>query len=160
VLVYVAPADERRGPRLSKILAILEAHTGPEFDVAFRMLTRTSETSDVAPDVSVFPFARDPATGGRQLEHLAFDVVNTELLSHAARKAVKLVARGVRRVFAIDVETDRALEWSRALGTWSVLDTSAHIEDPALAAPLLIEALVVPARAHNAMARAFVVKRS
>jgi len=88
------------------------------------MLTRTSETTDLAPDVSVFPRARDPVTGGRQIEQLAFEVVSTESLGHAGRKAAKLLARGVRRVFAIDVERTRALEWSASLGTWSMLDPS------------------------------------
>jgi len=159
VLVRVAPADELGGTRRSKILALVEAHAGPAFDVAYRMLTRTSETSDVAPDVSVFPYARDPATGGRQLERLAFEIVHTESLSHAARKAVKLVARGVHRVFAIDVERACALEWSASLGSWRMLDTSAQIEDPALAAPLPIEALLLATSADEAIAQALVIKR-
>jgi len=159
-LVHVPPADGPHGTRHSKISALVEAHAAADFDVASDMLTRTSRTSDVAPDVSVFPCARNPATGGRQLEQLAFEVVSTESLGHAGRKAAKLAARGFRRVFAIDVERARALEWSHALGTWSVLETTAHIEDPALAAPLPIEALVVAAKADDAMVRAFVVKRN
>ena len=159
-LVHVPPADELHGTRHSKISALVEAHAASDFDVASDMLTRTSATNDVAPDVSVFPYARDPKTGGRQLEQLAFEVVSTESLSHAGHKAAKLVARGVRRVFAIDVERARALEWSSTLGTWSVLDTSAHIEDPTLAAPLPIEALVRAAKADDAMARALVAKRN
>jgi len=122
------------------------------------MLTRVSRTSDVAPDVSVFPLARDPRTGGRQLEHLAFEVVSTESLGHAGRKAAKLVARGVRRVFAIDIERGRVLEWSGVLETWSPLERSATIEDPVLAAPLPIEPLVVAAKADDAMARALLIK--
>ena len=138
----------------------MEAHVAPEFDVASDMLTRTSETDDVAPDVSVFPYARDPATGGRQLEHPAFEIVSTETLGHAGQKAAKLVARGVRRVFAIDVGRARALEWSRSRGTWSLLDPSGHIEDLALAVPLPIEALVHAAKADDAMARALLAKRN
>ena len=159
-LVHVPPANEPHGTRHSKISALVEAHVASEFDVASDMLTRTSRTNDFAPDVSVFPRARDPRTGGRQLEQLAFEVVSTESLGHAGGKAAKLVARGVRRVFAIDVERARALEWSRVLATWSVLDTSAHLEDPALAAPLPIEALVVAAKADDAVVRAFVIKRN
>jgi Uma2 family endonuclease len=159
-LVDVAPADEPHGTRHSKISALVEAHAAAEFDVASDMLTRTSKTSDVAPDVSVFPRARHPETGGRQLEQLAFEVVSTESLGHAARKAARLAARGVRRVFAIDVERARALEWSHPLGTWGVLETTAHIVDPALAAPLPIAALVGAARADDAMARALVIKRN
>ena len=159
-LVHVPPADEPHGTRHSKVVTLVEIHTGPAFDVACDMLTRTSETSDVAPDVSVFPRARDPRTGGRQLEQLAFEVVSTETLGHAGRKAAKLVARGVRRVFAIDVERARALEWSASLGTWSMLDPNAFIEDPVFAAPLPIDALVRAAETDDAVARALLIKRN
>jgi hypothetical protein len=160
VLVHVSPAHEPHGSRHSKISALLEAHVDLEFDVATDMLTRTSETTDVAPDVSVFPVERDPETGGRQLEHLAFEVVSTESLGHAADKAASLVARGVRRVFAIDIERRRALEWSRPLGTWIVLDASADIEDPALAVPLPVAALIPAAKADDAVARALLLKQN
>jgi Uma2 family endonuclease len=159
-LVYVSPADPPHGKRHSKVSALVEAHAGPEFDVASDMLTRTSEVDDVAPDVSVFPDGPDPVMGGRQIEQLAFEVVSTESLSHAGSKAAKLVARGVRRVFAIDVERSRALEWSTALGTWSVLDAGAYIEDPALAAPLPVDALVHDAKVDDAVARALLVKHN
>src|SRR5690606_14909077 len=97
-LEYVPPASEPRGTRHSKLAALLEAHAAAAYDVACEMLTRTSETSDIAPNVSVFPSARDPATGGRQLEELAFQVVGTQSLGKAGLKAEKLVNRGVRRV--------------------------------------------------------------
>jgi Uma2 family endonuclease len=160
VLVHVPPADEPHGTLHSKVSALVEAHAAAEFDVASDMLTRTSKTNDVAPDVSVFPRARDPRTGGRQLEQLAFEIVSTQSLSGAAGKAAKLASRGVRRVFALDVERARALEWSSALGTWALLDGSAHIEDPALAAPLPIRTLVRAAKADDAIAHALIVKRN
>ncbi len=159
-LVYVSPADGPHGTRHSKISALVEAHAGAAFEVASDMLTRTSKTSDVAPDVSVFPDAPDPRTGGRQLEQLAFEVVSTQSIAHAGRKAAKLAARGVRRVFAIDIERARALEWSAALGTWEVLDPHAAIADPALAAPLPIAALLSEAKADDAIARALITKRN
>src|SRR4051812_30641197 len=99
-LVYVPPADPPHGIRHSKISALVEAHAAADFEVASDMLTRTSKTSDVAPDVSVFPSARDPVTGGRQLEQLAFEVVSTQSIKRAGQKAAKLTERGVRRVFA------------------------------------------------------------
>lgn len=158
-VVYVPPSHEPHGRRQSKISALLEAHVARDFTVASEMLTRTSRTSDFAPDVSVYPRARDPSTGGRQLEHLAFEVVSTESLSHSGKKASKLVARGVRRVFAIDIERSRALEWSASLGTWSVLDQRACIEDPTLAVPLPIAELLTAADADGPMARALIAKK-
>lgn len=159
-LVCVPPADPPHATRHSKISALVEAHAGLEFEVASDMLTRLTDVDDKAPDVSVFPLAPDPQTGRRQIEQLAFEVVSTESIGRAGIKAGQLVARGVRRVFAVDVERSRALEWSAALGTWSVLDPDGHIEDPALGAPLPIGDLVHAAKADDSMARALIAKRN
>jgi Uma2 family endonuclease len=159
-LVHVPPADPPHGTRHLQLAALIEAHTGPEFESAAELLTRTSRTDDIAPDVSVYPDGPDPRTGGRQLEQLAFEIASTQSLGNAGRKAAKLVGRGVRRVFAIDVERSRALEWSAALGTWKVLDSSGHIEDPALAVPLPIETLIRNAKADDPVARALLAKRN
>ena len=107
-LVAVPPAHEPHGERHSKLNALLEAFVGDAHNVACDMLTRVSEASDIAPDASVYPIARDPETGRRQLEVLAFQVVATETLARAAEKAALLAGRGVRRVFAVDVERPRA----------------------------------------------------
>jgi hypothetical protein len=159
-LAYVSPADPPHGTRHAKLSALVEAHAAADFEVGCDLLTRTSETSDVAPDVSIYPDADDPVTGGRQLEHLAFEVVSKQRLSRASRKAAKLVERGVRRVFAIDVEHERALEWSASRQDWIELDPGGEIVDPALAAPLPIAAMLSSATADDAMARALIVKRN
>jgi Uma2 family endonuclease len=159
-LVYVSPADPPHGTRQLQLSALIEAHTGPEFEGAAELLTRTSKIDDIAPDVSVYPDGPDPRTGGRQLEHLAFEIVSTQSLDQAGRKAAKLIGRGVRRVFAIDVKRSRALEWSAALGTWHVLDSDGRIDDPALAVPLPIEALIRNAKADDAVARALVARNN
>lgn len=158
-LVFVAPSDPPHATRHSKVAALLEAHVHADFDVAVDMLTRTSETSDLAPDVSVFPRAPDPETGGRRIEELVFEVLSSESLNHAAGRALTLVARGVRRVFAIDVALERAFEWSRELATWRSLDPSTSIEDPTLAVPLPIEPLVRAISADDAVAKALRAKR-
>jgi Uma2 family endonuclease len=157
---YVAPADEPHATRHSKISALLEAHAGEGYEVASDMLTRTSEFDDVAPDASVFPSERDTKTGQRQLEELAFEVASTEALSHAGRKAQKLAKRGVRRIFAVDVTRQRAVEWSEATASWRILDQDSVIEDRAFAAPLPVRALVSAAKADDAMAGALLAKRN
>ncbi|HET7500751.1 MAG TPA: Uma2 family endonuclease [Kofleriaceae bacterium] len=159
-LVHVSPADPLHAERHLQLCALIEAHTGAAFEAACDLLTRTSQIDDVAPDVSVYPDALDPATGGRQIEQLAFEVVSTQSLADAGRKAAKLVGRGVRRVFAIDVVRSLAMEWSPALGTWSVLETGGVIADPALEVPLPIEALVHRAKADDALARALLAKHN
>jgi hypothetical protein len=157
-LVYVPPCDEPHGERHSQLCALLGAHAGAEFKVAADMLTRTSKIDDIAPDASIYPAARHPKTGRRQLDHLSFELVSTETLGYSARKAAKLAGRGVRRVFAIDIERSRALEWSVALGAWSVLDAAGHIVDPALAVPLPIKALIHSMKADDTIARALIAK--
>lgn len=147
-LVYVSPADESHATSHSKINALLVAYAATEYSVAIDMLTRTSKTNDIAPDVSIFRRARDARTGGRQLEELALEVVSTQSLGDAGRKAAKLAGRGVRRCFAVDVERMRAFEWSPELGTWRILDASATIDDPVFVIPLPVAALVQAARAE------------
>jgi Uma2 family endonuclease len=159
-IVAVPPADEPHGERHSKVNALLEAFVTEEYNVACDMLTRTSQTSDIAPGASVYPAARDPNTGGRQLEVLAFEIVSTQQLSDAADKARRLHERGVRRVFAVHVSHQRVFEWSRDADTWQVLPDAGAIEDPSLVAPLSVEALVKSAKADDAVARALLIKRN
>jgi hypothetical protein len=157
--VYVAPADGPHGEGHATVGALVKSHRAEGYSVAIDMLTRTSRTDDIAPDVSVYPSARNPRSGGRQLEELAFEVVSAQSLAHVGKRAAKLVARGVRRVFALDVKRMRALEWSNDTGEWRFLERSGRIEDPALAVPIPIDALLDAARADDAIARALRVKR-
>jgi Uma2 family endonuclease len=157
---FVAPSDEPHGSRHSKISALLEAYAASGYDVASDMLTRTSAKNDLAPDASVFPSARDPGTGGRQLEELAFEVLSTERVGHAAKKARALTERGVRRVFAIDVERKRALVWSATTNTWQMLPLDSAIDDQALALPLPLRALVEAISCDDAVAQALLAKKN
>jgi Uma2 family endonuclease len=159
-LVYVPPADAPHGERQVQLSALIAAHTGPEFKVAADLLTRTSKRDDFAPDVSVYLAAPDPVTGRRQLAQLAFEILATQTVSHAATKAAKLAARGVRRVFAIDIERSRLLEWSVVLGGWSLLYSSGELADPALRVPLPIELLIHSASIDDAVARALIAKNN
>jgi Uma2 family endonuclease len=157
---YVCPSDEPHGTYHSMIAALLEAHVVASHRVAVDMLTRTSEKNDLAPDASVFPRERDPRTGGRQIEELAFEVVSTETLAHAGRKAQKLLGRGVRRVFAVDVERRRALEWSRSTDAWEILAPDGEIVDPTLVIPLPLLPLAEAMRADDAVAHALLAKKN
>lgn len=159
-VVYMSPADPPHASRHSKLSALLEAYVGPGFEAASDMLTRTSDKGDMAPDASVYPSAPDPGTGGRQIEHLAFEVVSTESLAAAAKKADALATRGVRRVFAIDVERRRGLEWSRKTATWEILPADGTIDDRSLVLPLQVHDLVAAAKADDAVARALLVKKN
>lgn len=157
-LVYVPPADPPHAERHVQLAALIAAHTGPGFKVAADLLTRTSKVDDVAPDISVYPASPDPSTGRRQLEQLAFEIVSQQSLGYTSRKAAKMAGRGVRRVFAIDVERSRAMEWSATLGAWRELGAAGHITDPALRVPLPIETITHTARTDDAVQRALIAK--
>ncbi len=154
-LVYVAPADEPHGEAHGALAALLRAHCASEYKVAIDMLTRTSKVSDIAPDASVYPAARDARTGGRQLEEVAFELLATTRLSTAASKAEQLTKRGVRRVFGIDLVKRRVVEWSRELSSWSILPIAGRIEDRVFAAPVLIEGLLDIAMNDDLVVRAW-----
>lgn len=156
----LARSDERFGSRRSKLAALLEAHAGAAYDVATRLLTRTSELNDFATDACVVPIARDMRTRGRQLEELAFLLVRDDSSGRARTKARHLVRPGVRRVFAIDVERRRCLEWSAARNDWSPLPANAVVEDPALEAPLAIRDLLAEGDVDDAIARALLHKKN
>jgi hypothetical protein len=157
-VVRVSPADPPHAERHLRLCALIEAHIGEGFVAGCDLLTRTSWIDDLAPDVSVYPEAPDPETGGRQIEQLAFEVASMQALKQAGRKAAKLTRRGVRRVFAIDVKGARALEWSR--GRWRALDPAGQISDAALAVALPVAALIHSAKPDDAVARALVAKRN
>lgn len=95
------------------------------------MMLACADHNDFAPDVSVFPRGRDPETGGRHLEHMAFEVVSSQTMTFVGRRAAKLARRGVRRVFAIQTKRDRALEWSRKRRRWEPLDPTRTSRIPA-----------------------------
>jgi Uma2 family endonuclease len=157
-LVYVSPADPPHGERHLQLAALLAAHVHRDFKAAVDMLTRTSKTDDIAPDVSVFPRAPDPVTGGRQLEHLVFEIVTTTRLSRVSRKSRKLIERGVRRVFMVDVFGQRVLEWTGGRKRWSALPPSSEIVDRSLAVPLSVAALAHTIDTDDDVARALRAK--
>jgi hypothetical protein len=121
---------------------LLEAHAVPELQVGIRLLTRASRVDDLAPTAILYPRAADPYSGGRQLEHLAFEVVSPDSPSYAGHKAAKLLACGVRRIFTIDAERGQVIQWTRALGTGVPFLVGSSIEDPSFSAPLACDLLV------------------
>lgn len=159
VVRFVPPALEPHAELHLSISVLIGTHVHRDFKVAVDMLTRTSKIDDIAPDVSVYPRARNPETGGRLLEHLAFEIVSEKQpMSVATLKAAKLVGRGVRRVFAIEIKKSRLVEWSR--NSWQVLDVNGVIEDATLAVPLSVEALLHAANTDDDVARALIAKNN
>lgn len=129
--------------------------------MATDMITRASEEDDFAPDISIYPAARDPHTGGRQLEALAFEVVSQQSMTAPTRKAITLTQRGVRRVFAIKIRkrSRTLLEFEPHGATWLTLVPNTSISDPTLAIPIPVEDLLDAAQADAAVARALLARQ-
>ena len=159
-LLAAPPADEPHGATHFDLAAILGAYVTPEFRGAVDMLTRTSKTSDHAPDASIYPRERDPETGGRKLEHLAFEIISEQARSVPAVRAKKYIARGVRRVFCIDVVKKVVLEWSPSRGDGEELPPRGTIEDACLVRPLPVRALVDAALVDDAVAQGLLAKKN
>jgi hypothetical protein len=134
------------GEVLARANALVDAHRAHGYSVALFLLTRTSIIDDLAPDLSVLPDVTEPETEGRRIQELAFMVASGDALDVAGVKASKLVARGVRRAFAIDFVAEQILEWSMADG-WCALDPSGQLDDRALARPIPLVAFLREARA-------------
>jgi Putative restriction endonuclease len=157
--IVTLPALRPHATKHSQINRVAGAHVANGYEVAVDMLTRTSKTSDFAPDVSVFPSAPDPKTKGRQLDELAFEVASEQALGVPTVKARKLVARGVRRVFCVLLKKGRLLEWSRDVDGWATMPAASSIEDRCFVRPLPVAALLDAARADVEVAEALLVKQ-
>lgn len=159
VELYASPADEPHATRHSLVDRVVGSYVAPGYVPAVDMLTRTDASSDFAPDFSIFPAEPDPATGGRKLEEIAFEIASEQSLTVPTRKARELVRRGVRRVLCLLVKQRRVLEWSREEDGWRTLPGDAVLEDPCLVRPLPVGALLDAAQADDAIGRALLEKR-
>lgn len=148
-------ATEPHGTRHFEATMVIAACLADGYLGAVDMLTRADENSDSAPDISVFPAGRDPETGGRRLEEVAFEVLDTELLSHVTRKVEKFAARGVRRLFCVRVKARTVYEWSREHGDWQQVE--GDIVDRCFRVPIPVSALIDRVAADDAVARARVL---
>ncbi len=137
---------------------LLAAHVAAGFQGAVDMLTRTDHDNEFAPDVSVCPAGKDPATGGRYLEELAFEIVDTSDWGKLSDKARKLKARGVRRVFAVDVNDHTVCEWGRS--RWKTLAPESAIDDRCFVRPLPLRAWFDALAADQAVLDALVARQS
>ena len=130
------------------------------YEGAVDMLTRADENSDAAPDISVFPSGEDEVTGGRKLEEIAFEVLDTERLGHATTKVEKFAARGVRRLFAIRVASRKVYEWDHAHADWIELGATSEIVDRCFRVPVPVAAFVDRVLADDTVARALLAAKN
>ena len=141
---------------------LLAAHVLSAYVVATELLTRSAVESDFATDVCVRKRGIAPATGARYLEELSFEIVNEQSMSDVTAKAKNLARRGVRRIFAIFVKTDRICEWSTTKQEFVALDMAAMFDDHVFIRPIAVKALVdsTLAEAENEVAKALIAKKN
>ncbi len=156
--VVAWPAESPHATQHSDLSYVLRAHVNPGYIAAVDLLTRHGEKSDFASDACVYKRGVDPATGGRYLEEIAFEVVSGQSLGDVTEKAVEMHRRGVRRIFSVFVKRPRLCEWSPASRSWDHLEAGSYIEDRCLAVPLAVAALLDAALADNAVAEALIAK--
>ena len=157
-LVLAPPAEEPHAVHHLRLAYVLAAHVREGWLAAVDLLTRAGEREDFAPDASVYPAARDPETGRRQLEELAFEIVSEQAIGVPSEKARALVRRGVRRVFCVVVKRQRVLEWSRETDAFGPLADDAALEDPCFYRPLRVRALLDATAADDDVAHALLAR--
>lgn len=158
-LVIAAPAHLPHARRQAKTVSVAEFSTAADYETATELLTCTGTDTKFATDVCILRKGIDPTTGARYLEELVFEVVAEQSLSDITERARDLSHRGVRRIIAIFVKTDKVREWSANLDDWVTLDPDGMIEDHTLATPIPIRALLDGSAINRAVVRALHTKR-
>lgn len=158
--VVAMPALPPHADAQTSLGFLISAHVKPDYIPSTEMLTRVSEGSDFATDVSVRKRGIDPATNERYLEELSFEVVNEQRLRNVTDKADELAKRGVRRIFAIFIKRDEVGEWSSELRKFVIVDKNAALIDEALVRPIPFKALIEQALADDEVVKALVAKKN
>jgi hypothetical protein len=156
--VVAHPAQPPHADQHGELHYVLRAHKASGYVASVDLLTRHAVDSDFASDSCLYKQGIDPATGGRHLEEMAFEVVSEQTVGKAREKAEVMDRRGVRRIFAIFVKSGQVCEWAPESRSWRPLEPGSRIEDPCLAVPLAIPALLEAAEADNAVAEALAAK--
>jgi hypothetical protein len=158
VVIETMGANEPHATEHTEVTHVLRGCLAPGYRAAVDMLTRTDRRNDAAPDVSVVAVERDPETGGRRVEEIAVEVVDTETVDHVTGKAKRLARRGVRRVFYVRVASRAVYEWSREDDAWRRLAAAEVIEDRCFSVPIPVAALADQVIADDAVARALLAR--
>lgn len=157
--VVAFPAEAPHADQHSDLQYVLRAHIAPGYVASVDLLTRFDQKSDFASDACVRREGVDPQTGKRHLEELAFEVVSEQKEREVSEKAPRMHRRGVRRIFAIFLKSGKVCEWSaEGQESWRPLGPTFQIEDPCLAKPLTVAALLDATAADDAVIEALAAK--
>ena len=173
------PALAPHGDMHTRLSNVVASFVVSDYVASTDLQTRYGPKSDFATDFCVRRKGIDAATGARYLEEVCFEVVYTQSQSDITSRAEDVIARGVRRIFAIFVKGigrgDKALldekatvikEWmatEHASGQerqhrWVALGIDDVIEDACFVRPIAVRALMEAAAADNEIVRALRAK--
>jgi len=152
--VVAQPALEPHADLQTSLDFLILPHVRPGYRPSTELLTRVSEGSNFATDLSIRREGQDPATGRRFLEEISFEIVNEQSVRDVAEKAEDLAERGVRRVFAIFVKRREVCEWSTEKHAFVPLLLDGMLEDPCFVRPIAVRALLDAQNAELEVVRA------
>jgi hypothetical protein len=161
------PAGPKHGDQHNQVDYVLRAYIAPGYGASTDLLTRQAVPHNFASDTSIRKKGTDPETGDRYLEELAFEIKSTQSAEDLEQRARIMVARGVRRIFAIPVRGDAAgseiiagpvAEWMATEERWRMYRDDEVIADPCLFQRLPVRALLDAVEADDAVAQALLGK--
>lgn len=135
VVYELTPADEKHGDAHHHVASVVGAIVRDEYKVSIDRLTRTGKRTDFAPDVSIYPREKT-ADGHSKMAEIAIEVADSQSRADVRWKAEKLVERGCRRVFLVDVTAFVVCEYDHAANDWQELAPDMIIEDPIFLTPV------------------------
>jgi hypothetical protein len=162
------PAEPPHADEQCRIASVIAANVAPDYAASTKLLTRVDDNSDFATDACIRKVGLDPVTGSRYLEEISFEVKHKQSQADITERARQLIARGVRRVFAIHVKDDEqgafkagpVREWLTRENSWLELHPEAEIKDDCLVQPVKVKALIDATEASNQVARALLAQNN
>ncbi len=165
------PARAPHGDMHAHLSGVVAQFVVSDYVASTDLQTRFGPKSDFATDVCVRRRGLDATTGSRYLEEVCFEVVYTQSLRDITNRAEDVIARGVRRMFAIFVKGigrgENALldekatvvkEWLASEKRWVAFGIDQEIEDACFVRPIAVRALVDAAAADDEILRALRAK--
>ena len=143
-LIWVQPSRPGCADIHSRVNKVISHHEADGYVASSNLLTRRSYDNDFATATCVRRVGRNPATGWRYLEELAFEIFFEQPREYACDRAHDVVKYGVRRMFGIfgterwpgsedDGVADYSVaEWSAERNDWIPLAPDHGIADPCL----------------------------
>jgi hypothetical protein len=150
-LILKQPSEPPRADCRARLGYVIVPHVAPGYIASTDLLTRFSFNSDFGTDVCVRKKGTDPDSGNRYLEELAFEIVDEQSLHHITIRAEDMAARGVRRLIVIFIEHGTVTEWSPSEHRFVPLPLDGVLEDPTLAHPMPLRAILDPDAARRAV---------